>query len=50
MYPTLGDLLGTDLAVSTHGFFVGLGVVAATVVFLLEARRRGQRDDACCTS
>lgn len=45
MYPTLGDLLGTDLGVGTHGFFVGLGVVAATVVFLVEARRRGQRDE-----
>lgn len=45
MYPTLGDLLGTDLALSTHSFFVGLGVVAATVVFLAEARRRGQTDE-----
>jgi prolipoprotein diacylglyceryltransferase len=45
MFPTLGDLLGTHLPVSTHSFFVGLGVVAAAVVFLLEARRRGQRDE-----
>ena len=45
MYPTLGDLLGTDLPVSTHGFFVGLGVLAATAVFVAESRRRGQRDE-----
>ncbi len=45
MYPTLGDLLGTDLPVSTHSFFVGIGVLAATAVFLVEARRRGQRDE-----
>lgn len=45
MYPTLGDLLGTDLGVPTHSAFVALGVVAATLVFVLEARRRGQRDD-----
>jgi phosphatidylglycerol:prolipoprotein diacylglycerol transferase len=29
------------LAVPTHGFFVGLGVLVAGVVFVLEARRRG---------
>ena len=45
MYPTLGDLLGPTWPLSTHGFFVGLGVVAATVVFLVEARRRGQTDE-----
>lgn len=28
-----------------HGFFVGLGVLAATLVFVAEARRRGQTDD-----
>jgi phosphatidylglycerol:prolipoprotein diacylglycerol transferase len=27
--------------VGTHGFFVGLGALAATVVFFIEARRRG---------
>jgi phosphatidylglycerol:prolipoprotein diacylglycerol transferase len=29
----------------THGFFVGLGVIAAALVFVVEARRRGQTDD-----
>ncbi len=38
MYPTLGP-------VPTHGLFVGLGVLAAAVVFVLEARRRGARDE-----
>ena len=45
MYPTLGDLLGLRLGVDTHGFFVGLGVVAAVIVFVAEARRRGHTDD-----
>lgn len=45
MYPTLGDLVGLDLGVDTHGFFVGLGVLAAVVVFVTEARRRGHTDD-----
>jgi phosphatidylglycerol---prolipoprotein diacylglyceryl transferase len=38
VYPTLGP-------VPTHGLFVGLGVLAAVVVFVLEARRRGQTDE-----
>jgi prolipoprotein diacylglyceryltransferase len=45
LYPTLGDLLGLDLPVGTHAFFVGLGVVAAALVFVAESRRRGQRDE-----
>ena len=45
MYPTLGDLLGVDLPVETHGFFVLLGVLAAGLVFVHEARRRGQTDE-----
>jgi phosphatidylglycerol:prolipoprotein diacylglycerol transferase len=45
VYPTLGDLLGLGLGVDTHGFFVGLGVLAAVVVFVAEARRRGHTDD-----
>ena len=45
MYPTLGDLLGVDLPVGTHGFFVLLGVLAAGLVFAYEARRRGQTDE-----
>ncbi len=43
MYPTLEPLLG--LPVDTHGFFVGLGVLAAAAVFTVEARRRGQTDE-----
>lgn len=45
MYPTLGDLLGIDLPIPTHDFFVGLGVLAAALVFVAESRRRGQRDE-----
>ena len=45
MYPTLGDLLGLHLPIGTHATFVGLGVVAATLVFVGEARRRGHTDD-----
>jgi prolipoprotein diacylglyceryltransferase len=45
VYPTLGDLLGVDLPVGTHGFFVLLGVLAAGLVFVHEARRRGQTDE-----
>jgi prolipoprotein diacylglyceryltransferase len=38
MYPTIGP-------VPTHELFVGLGVVAAVLVFVAEARRRGQTDE-----
>jgi phosphatidylglycerol:prolipoprotein diacylglycerol transferase len=38
MLPELGPL-------PTHGLFVGLGVVAAVLVFVHEARRRGHTDD-----
>jgi len=38
MLPELGPI-------PTHGFFVGLGVLAAVVVFVHEARRRGHTDD-----
>ena len=38
MYPSLGP-------VPTHALFVGLGVLAAIAVFVVEARRRGQTDD-----
>ena len=31
--------------VPTHALFVGLGVVAAVIVFVTEARRRGHRDE-----
>ena len=31
--------------IPTHGLFVGLGVLAATLVFVHEARRRGHNDD-----
>lgn len=45
MFPTVGDLLGVPLALPTHAVFVALGVLAAAVVFVLEARRRGSTDD-----
>jgi prolipoprotein diacylglyceryltransferase len=45
VFPTLGDLLGFDLAVDTHSVFVALGVLTAIGVFALEARRRGITDD-----
>jgi phosphatidylglycerol---prolipoprotein diacylglyceryl transferase len=38
MYPSLGGL-------PTHSLFVALGVVAAALVFVLEARRRGHTDE-----
>src|SRR6478752_10697719 len=38
MYPSIGP-------VPTHGLFVGLGVLAAVLVFVVEARRRGHTDD-----
>jgi prolipoprotein diacylglyceryltransferase len=40
MYPTV-----FGLPIGTHNLLVGLGVVAATVVFLVEVRRRGISDD-----
>jgi prolipoprotein diacylglyceryl transferase len=40
MVPVLFRVGGLD--VPTHGFFVGLGTLAATVVFFLMARRRGR--------
>ena len=43
MVPTLGHL--GPVAVPTHDVFVGLGVLAALAVFLLELRRRGIRDE-----
>ncbi len=45
MFPTLGDLLGLPVALPTHEVFVGLGVLVAGVVFVLEARRRGHEDE-----
>jgi prolipoprotein diacylglyceryltransferase len=38
MLPTIGGI-------PTHGAFVGLGVLAAALVFVSEARRRGHTDD-----
>ena len=38
MYPSLGPI-------PTHELFVGLGVLAAIGVFVVEARRRGQTDE-----
>jgi prolipoprotein diacylglyceryltransferase len=45
VFPTLGDLLGFDLAVDTHSVFVALGVLTAIGIFALEARRRGITDE-----
>lgn len=49
MYPDLGDLLGIDLSAvgvsfDTHGVFVALGLAAGGLVFWLESKRRGVRD------
>jgi phosphatidylglycerol---prolipoprotein diacylglyceryl transferase len=41
--PTLGHI--GPLPISTHDVFVGLGVLAAALIFLAEARRRGVTDD-----
>ena len=43
MFPNLEGVLG--IPVPTHGVFVGLGVLVATMVFVVEARRRGQTDE-----
>lgn len=43
MIPTLGHL--GPVPIGTHDVFVGLGVLAAAVVFLLESRRRKVGDD-----
>ncbi len=45
MFPTVGDLLGVRLDLPTHEVFVALGVAAAALVFVLEARRRGHTDE-----
>ncbi len=44
MDPTLGDLFGIALALPTHDTFVGLGVLVAIAVFIIEARRRRAND------
>ena len=44
MFPTLGDLFGILLAVPTHDTFVGLGVMVAVAVFIVETRRRDVAD------
>jgi hypothetical protein len=41
MLTTIGVL---GLSIPVHGLFVGLGVLAAALVFVAEARRRGQTD------
>lgn len=49
MFPTLADLFpavsGVLGRLDTHDTFVALGVAAATLVFVAEARRRGQTDE-----
>ena len=50
MFPTVGDLLGVRLDLPTHEVFVALGVPAAALVFVLEARRRGTPTSGCSGS
>jgi phosphatidylglycerol:prolipoprotein diacylglycerol transferase len=38
-------MVPTIWVIPTHALFVGLGVLAATLVFVVEARRRGNTDD-----
>ena len=45
MFPRAGDLLGVAPDLPTHGLFVALGVLAAALVFVVEARRRGHTDE-----
>ncbi|USQ78169.1 prolipoprotein diacylglyceryl transferase [Ornithinimicrobium faecis] len=45
MYPTLGDLLGVDLPIGTHEFFVGLGVVVGLVVVGIRLLQTGAGRD-----
>ena len=45
MYPTLGDVLGTDLPIGTHEFFVALGVLAAMAIFGYQAWATGAGRD-----
>lgn len=44
MFPTLNDLWGWGPPFGTHSFFVALGLMAAGIVFIVEARRRQQTD------
>jgi len=43
VFPALSTVAG--LPVPAHSLFVALGVLAATAVFVVEARRRGQTDE-----
>lgn len=45
MFPTLQDLFGLPFAVDTHSAFVALGMGVAGLLFVIESRRRGQRDE-----
>ncbi len=44
MFPTLSDLVPWLPAVDSHSVFVGLGVLAAGIVFTIEKRRRAVTD------
>lgn len=44
MFPTLSDLIPWLPPLDTHSVFVGLGIGAAGIVFLIEKRRRGVTD------
>jgi prolipoprotein diacylglyceryltransferase len=45
VFPTLQDLFGLPLPVDTHSAFVALGMAAAGLLFVVESRRRGQKDE-----
>lgn len=45
MYQTLGDLLGIDLALGTHEFFVGVGLAAALAVVAVRLIQTGAGRD-----
>ena len=45
MYPSVGDLVGTDLPIPLHELFVGLGVVVASLVLWLQVRHHEVRDE-----
>ena len=45
MFPTLGSLLGGEVTIATHEFFVALGVTAALAVVAAQARHTGLTDE-----
>ena len=45
VFPTLQDLFGFPFPIDTHSAFVALGMGAAGLLFVVESRRRGQKDE-----